>query len=109
MTQPALSLKPDATLGDIQVYIRQIVKQRGFDSDSVQDNFIMLTEEVGELAKALRALQGIALADDSDKRDIQHEAADVLWMLVCVCNKLDIDLETALRAKEEKNKQRTWR
>lgn len=96
-------------MADIQAYIKATVKHRGFDKQSVQDNFIMLTEEVGELAKALRPLRGIGIADDSQTVEIEHEVADVLWMLVCVCNQLDIDLETALRSKEQKNMQRTWR
>lgn len=102
-------LKDEPRLRDIQNYIKDVVKARGFDDNTVQDNFIMLTEEVGELAKALRSLRGIGLADDSTAVHIEHEVADVLWMLICVCNQLDIDLEAALRAKEEKNKQRTWR
>jgi NTP pyrophosphatase (non-canonical NTP hydrolase) len=38
-----------------------------------------------------------------------EEAADVLWMLLTVCNGLGIDLEAAFRAKDEHNKTRTWK
>lgn len=105
---PVLPKEP--TLDDIQTYIRDMVKHRGFDDETLQDVFVMLTEEVGELAKSLRKFHGtMRIATDSKVGPIEHEVADVLWMLVCICNKLDIRLEDALRAKEEVNNQRTWR
>jgi NTP pyrophosphatase (non-canonical NTP hydrolase) len=68
----------------------------------------MLTEEVGELAKALRKQAGVKVASDSKLTDVKEEAVDVFWMLICICNLLGIDLELALRAKEAKNKTRSW-
>jgi NTP pyrophosphatase (non-canonical NTP hydrolase) len=101
-------LKSDPTLPDIQDYIRQVLKHRGFDKQTVDHEFRMLVEEVGELAKALRKPKGGLIAEDSEDRELAHEAADVLWMLVSVCNRSGIDLEKALRDKEEHNKTRTW-
>src|SRR6266699_1162935 len=101
------TLKSGASLAEIQRYITDMVKRRGFDGESLDDNFIMLTEELGELAKALRPLRGIMVANDSKMTEVEHEVADVFWMLVCVCNQLDIDLETAIRNKEKKNATRT--
>lgn|SRR3990170_4136469 len=102
-------LKDDPTLQDVQEYIKKVVKHRGFDKQGVDYEFRMLVEEVGELAKALRKHTGGSIADDSEEFKVRHECADVLWMLVCVCNSLGIDLEKALREKEEHNKTRTWR
>lgn len=101
-------LKPNPTLRDVQDYIAAMVKHRGFDKETVQDSFILLTEEVGELAKEIRKLHGVKLASDAGKLKLEHEVADVLMMLICVCNGLGIDLEQALRTKEEHNKTRTW-
>ena len=106
MAHPVLKQNP--TLRDIQDYIAAMVKHRGFDKETVQDSFILLTEEVGELAKEIRKLRGVKMATDSAQLKLEHEAADVLMMLICVCNGLDIDLEQALRTKEEHNKTRTW-
>lgn len=102
-------LKDKPTLNDVQGYINQVVKHRGFDKQTVDYEFRMLVEEVGELAKALRKQTGGFIADDSDDYKVRHECADVLWMLVCICNSLGINLEEALREKEEHNKKRTWR
>jgi len=106
MSHPVLKAKP--TLTEIQTYVEAVVKHRGFSSDTLQDNFIMLTEEIGELAKALRKKGGVKTATDSDLKVIEHETADVLWMLICVCNQLNIDLELAFRDKEAHNKKRAW-
>jgi NTP pyrophosphatase (non-canonical NTP hydrolase) len=103
---PVLGSNP--TLRDIQTYVEATIKYRGFDKESVQDKFMMLTEEVGELAKAMRKMHGVKTAIDSKVGNVDHEAADVLWLLICICNKLNIDLEQALRSKEELNKTRTW-
>lgn len=109
MAERPTTLQPNASLAEIQGYIASMCEQRGFSDESLADSFIMLTEEVGELAKSLRPLRGVTIADDSQKREAGHEAADVFWMLMCVCNKLDIDLEAAFRSKEEKNATRVWR
>jgi NTP pyrophosphatase (non-canonical NTP hydrolase) len=103
-----LVLKDKPTLKDIQAYIAATAIERGFDKESAQNCFILLTEEVGELAKALRKHAGVRLATDSKPMDVEFEIADVFLTLVSLCNTLGIDLEKVLRAKEEKNKIRVW-
>lgn len=110
MAQEHPVLKANPTLQDVQAYIGEVIEHRGFDKQSVQDELLLLSEEIGELVKAVRQHTGNVRNDaGSQGHKIEHEAADVLWMLVCVCNRLGIDLEAALRAKEEHNKTRTWR
>ena len=41
-------------LVDIQKYINDVLELRGFNSQSAQDKMLLLTEEIGELAKAVR-------------------------------------------------------
>jgi len=101
--------KPDATLADWQVYVQQKIEERGFADETTQQKFMLLVEEVGELAKALRPLEGIKTSDDSEKFEVAHEAADVFWLLCCICNGLDIDLDAALRSKDAKNAKRVWK
>ena len=104
---PVLGAKP--TLAEVQAYIGATNTFRGHDT-SLQTCLLFLCEEVGELAKAARKSTGRRL--DVAKADDMHadeEAADVLWVLASVCNNLGIDLEQALRAKDEKNKLRTWK
>lgn len=104
-----LSLKANPTLKDLQDYVAQAVKERGFDKDNVEQRFMLLLEEVGEFAKAARGHAGIRFADDTKTKELADEAGDVLIVLLGLCNMLDIDLEKAFRDKEEHNKTRTWR
>lgn len=104
-----LSLKKDPTLTDLQEYVAKAVKERGFDKDSVEQRFMLLLEEVGEFAKAARGRAGMPFADDTKTKELEHEAGDVLNVLLGICNLLAIDLEKAYRNKEELNKLRTWK
>lgn len=104
---PVLADQP--TLAELQAFVADVGEYRGFDKETLQEEFTMLVEEVGELAKALRKHHGTTVATDSKVGQPAHEVADIFWMLLCVCNRLGIDLETALRAKNDMNKQRVWR
>lgn len=104
-----LHLKANPTLADMQQYVQEMVRERGFTEDDIAKKFMMLFEEVGEFAKASRKSVGMKMAKDASSQSVTDEAADVLIILLGLCNMLDIDLETAFRAKEEKNKQRVWK
>jgi NTP pyrophosphatase (non-canonical NTP hydrolase) len=108
MAESTATLQDDATLSDIQAYVKQVSIERGFEDESIQDKFILLVEEVGELAKELRPMHGVKVADDSTMSEIEHELADILFLVLTLSNKLDIDIFLALKSKEEKNKKRTW-
>ena len=72
---------------------------------------LLLTEEVGELAKAIRKNQTSMSIDKSkigNYNTVQSEVADVFIVLCSICNKLDIDLYTALKEKEKENVGRKW-
>lgn len=103
----ALPAKP--TLKDFQTYVAETVKQRGFDKETTPELFMLFLEECGELAKAARKTQHIKTDAHSDEFKLAHELADVLWYVVVLANKCNVDLEQAFRAKEELNKQRTWK
>jgi NTP pyrophosphatase (non-canonical NTP hydrolase) len=108
MEHPVLPAQP--TLQDLQQYIAAVLVHRGFDKQTIYDELLMLCEEVGELAKAIRQTHGMpkSKATDSQSFEPASELADVLWMVLALANRLEVDAEQALRAKEEKNKQRVW-
>lgn len=108
MTKTNLTLGENPTLHDLQEYVKRMTAGRGFDRETVTEKFVLMMEEVGELAKAVRKTQGMHLDPNSQKYRTDHEAADVFFYLLDICNKLGIDLEKALREKEEINKQRSW-
>ena len=72
---------------------------------------LLLTEEVGELAKAIRK-DTANLKIDSSKIEnydtIESEVADVFIVLNSICTALDINLFDAIYNKESINISRKW-
>jgi len=103
---PTLNTNP--TLKDIQEYVIQLEKERGFAEQPVLQKCLMLGEEVGELFKAIRKQQNIKIDSNSKFGSINEELADILIFVCSIANRYDINLEEAFRDKEEINKTRTW-
>jgi len=102
-------LKHDPTLSDYQSYVNQLEKERGFSDQSTIDKCLLLGEEVGELFKAVRKTEGLAMDSNSAVTEVGDELTDIFIYLCAIANRKNIDLEKAFRAKEKINKKRTWR
>ncbi len=105
-------LNKNNTLKEVQAYINEMNEIRGFNQQEITKTMLLLTEEVGELAKAIRKNSTDMAIDIHQKEHydtIESEIADVFYVLSCVCNKLDIDIFTCLKEKEAKNIKRTWK
>lgn len=101
------------TLQDLQQYVDAICQERGWTIDTSSEKFMLFTEEVGELAKAIRNVQGLyqertASQAPQRQRELEEEFADVLSYLLDLANYFHVDLEKAFRAKEQINQARTW-
>ena len=71
-------------------------------NNAIDKYFYKLTEEVGELAKAIR--KDLRLNNsDSIKETVEEELYDVLYYVVCLANMMDIDLEECAKLKEKIN------
>ena len=68
----------------------------------------MLGEEVGELFKAVRKLEGLSVDRQSEVHEVGFELVDVFIYLCAIANRLGLDLETEFRSKEAINEQRVW-
>lgn len=101
-------LKSNPTLADFQHYVSQLEVERGFADQPVVEKCLLLGEEVGELFKAVRKTQGIAIDPNSKVGELGDELSDIFIYLCSIANRYDIDLERAFLAKEEKNKLRCW-
>ena len=77
------------TLADFQDLIRRTYHSRDAKR-GIDLNFLWFTEEVGELAEAVRK---------RDVASIKEEAADVLAWLATLCSLSDVDLQAAALAK----------
>ena len=47
-------ISENSSLNQIQAYIRKILDLRGFSDETIQETMLLLLEETGELAKAIR-------------------------------------------------------
>ena len=71
-----------------------------------------LTEETGELARAvMHRYGGKTPKEGEDPGDIGGEIADAIFVLICLANSLDIDLDSEFRkmmAKYHQRDSRRW-
>lgn len=105
-------LNENCTINEIQEYLKKMIEIRGFSDQIIQDKMLLLIEETGELAKAIRKTLPDASVDYNkieNYTSIKEEIADVFIVLVSICNKLNINLYEALKDKEERNINREWK
>ncbi|MDR1692558.1 MAG: hypothetical protein LBR72_04305 [Oscillospiraceae bacterium] len=113
MTQTELldALTERSSLTEIQTYVQKVVELRGFAGQPVSETMLLLLEETGELAKAIRK-SATRMSVDPDKLSrydsVESEAADVFFVLAAVCNQMGISLFDALKEKEAQNAKRNW-
>lgn len=105
------SLTENLNLAHLQDYMRRMVEQRGFAHESPRDTMLLMVEEIGELAKAVRKTSGIKVDSrtPAHQLNLEDELADVLIYLLVLANRCNVDLFKALRQKELKNATRTWK
>jgi NTP pyrophosphatase (non-canonical NTP hydrolase) len=97
----------------LQKYVHDMVIRRGFDKENPQDILLLLMEEVGELAKAMRKYLGFKTGQEKDKQEkyteVQSELADIFIYLLDISNTLNISLIQAFQEKEKENEMRKWK
>lgn len=110
MAKSKLFLKLNPTLRDYQKYVEKMLKERGFDKETVPEVFMMLLEEYGELARSARKSEKhIKSYKGKEYPNIGHEFVDVFIYLIQLANYYKVDLEKSFREKEEINKKRIWK
>lgn len=106
------NLNENNTLREVQKYIENQNIVREFENESVQDRMLLLTEEIGELAKAIRK-NSTNMCTDVNKQysydTVESEIADCFYVLTSIASTLNIDMFKSLKDKEEENIHRTWK
>lgn len=100
-------MQPSITLNQAQEKVDEWIKTFGVRYFSELTNMVILTEEVGELARIIARTYG----DQSFKKTEEHknlsdEMADVLWVLICLANQTGVNLTEALHNNFEKKTNR---
>ena len=95
------------TLKNCQKLVDEWINTIGVRYFSELTNTAILMEEVGELARIMARRYGDQSFKDSDKAsDLAEEIADVLFVLICLANQTEVDLEDAFRRSIEKKTER---
>lgn len=103
------NLPKAASMADYQTYIQDICVERGWDKRTPLEKMLFLTEEVGELAKAVRKEHGTYGYDKpEDATHLAEELVDILNYVLDIANVYEVDLEEAFRHKWKLNEGRSW-
>jgi len=70
-------LNDHATLADFQSYVVHLERKREFDDQSVRAKCLLLGEEIGELFKAVRKVEGLKIDVSSQFGTVSEELADI--------------------------------
>lgn len=90
---------------DLQNEISNFVKKHNIET-SVEARLLDLVSEVGELSKEV--LEGSKYGKDKFVKtpEWENEFGDVLFSLICIANKTDINIESAINKALDKYKKR---
>ena len=94
------------TLEKAQKEVDRWIKTYGVRYFSELTNMVVLTEEVGELARVMARKYGDQSFKQGEKDNLADEMADVLWVLICLANQTGVNLTEAFRQNLEKKTNR---
>jgi len=92
------------TLAAYQREVDEWIRTVGVRYFSELTNTAVLMEEVGELARLMARMYGDQSfkGEAAGKAELEMEMADVLFVLICLANQTDVDLEGAFALAMEK-------
>ena len=102
-------LPKNDSLSELQSYIQTMNIERGFNAEDPSKKLVLLVEEIGELARAIREVAGIKFTETTHTTNLKEELGDVQIVLLGLANILKIDMLEAVRDRELKNSKRTWK
>ena len=95
---------------ELQKTVDQWIKSYGVRYFDELTNMAILSEEVGEVARIIARRYGEQSFKTEDALDLGEELADVLFVVLCLANQTNTNLQDAfdkkLKLKTERDKQR---
>lgn len=91
-------MNTELTIKEAQNQVDEWIKDIGVRYFHQLTNLGILMEEVGELSRIMVRKYGEQSfkSNESDKQ-LDDEMADVLWVLLCLANQCDVDLNAAFK------------
>lgn len=94
-------------ISELQNEVDLWIKNHGVRYFNELTNMAQLSEEVGEVARIIARRYGEQSEKESDKnKDLGEELADVLFVILCLANQTNTDLQKAFDVKMDKKSQR---
>lgn len=98
-------------IGELQKLVDDWIKEYGVRYFDERTNTILLSEEVGEFSRLIARKYGEQsfkkeISDSEIKTKISDELADIIFVLVCLANQMDINLEQAIGKNMQKKTSR---
>ena len=84
---------------DLQIQVDDWINQYGVRYFNELTNMAILTEEVGELARVMSRIYGEQSFKENDKNNIGEELADILFVVLCIANQTNTDLNSEFQKK----------
>lgn len=102
------------TLKATQERVDEWIKEFGVKYFEPLTNLGILMEETGELARLMVRIYGEQsfkdpTTEEEAKELLEEEWADVFWVLICLANQMDIDIEQAFHKTMKKKTHRDAR
>ena len=95
------------TIQEAQEIVDRWIKKYGVRYFNELTNMVLLTEEVGELARIIARKYGEQSFKKSDKeKNLEEEMAYILFVLLCLANQTGVDLTAALEKNLKKKTDR---
>lgn len=84
-------------IASLQKTVDDWIKTHGVRYFNELTNMLILTEEVGELARIVARKYGEqSFKNEEEALQLGDEMADVLWVLICLANQTGVDLTEAI-------------
>jgi NTP pyrophosphatase (non-canonical NTP hydrolase) len=97
---PSASTIPNPAVQAFQKYYKRAALQRGYGDESARDTLLLMVEEVGELARAIRKKEKLTRHGKAIEENEALELADVFIYVVHLANVLGVSLSDVVKQKE---------
>ena len=84
---------------ELQKTVDNWINQHGVRYFNELTNMAILSEEVGEVARIIARQYGEQSFKESDNAELGEELADVLFVVLCLANQTNIDLQEEFERK----------
>jgi NTP pyrophosphatase (non-canonical NTP hydrolase) len=98
------------TIEELQEQVKELTRRQGWEGGTVEDRAQRFLGEVSELMEEVRLFTEARSNEEQEeiRGRLGSEMYDVVWNLLDLAEKCDIDVEAAFHRKSEINKAREW-